>query len=235
MIRMGFIERYEAVSHLLSEGHMSLPHLMAVSSRAILVMPVLAYYIGALTEVNGTASKLAALQSNDLLCNTLYDAAMLVRLTNDLGTELVMNKRVHALLLDQLRYRSQQADSENVVLGDLLLALATEMPFLTRINKDLLHGEFNLFLHDLSHLHCTNDVIRQIEFKLGYFYRQYSEGRNRLLRNLHHISDIMQDDTISTLILRFVEFHEQLYNHPFDAQVGDYATKPRHSILPIES
>src|SRR5690606_38596743 len=82
MIRTGFIERYQAVNALLVEKRMSLQQLMGISSRAILVMPVLAYYIGALCETNGTSHKLSNLMDNDLLCNTLYDAAMLVRLTN---------------------------------------------------------------------------------------------------------------------------------------------------------
>lgn len=235
MVRCGFIERYEAVNTLLTKQELSLPQLMAVSSRAILVMPVLAYYIAALTETNGTSDKLAPLVSNDVLLNTLYDAAMLVRLTNDLGTELVTQRRSHQVLLNELSTQAEELELESIPLGDLLLGMVGDMPFLTRINKDLLHGEFNLLLHDLTHLPCNAQTIRQIEFKLSYFQRQYSEGRSRLLRNLKVISETMQDDRVSTMILRFVEFHEQLYNHPFDAQVGDYATKPKLSILPVEN
>ena len=101
-LRQGLIRRYEAVNDLLLDRVHSKDALVNVSINTILVIPVLTYYISVLTEVLQPSRAIGTLIENGTLQKALEDAALMVRLLNDLGTGLVVTNQYHSTLLNDL-------------------------------------------------------------------------------------------------------------------------------------
>lgn len=222
LLQKGLYQRYQAVNRLLVEHDMPIAELVEVSAYAILVIPVLTYYISVLNELISPTPQLATLVSNGALEKTLYKSAILVRLLNDVGTQLLVNENYHQLLESAL----EQKLNRNLTINAALSELAPEMPFLTRLQKDITYGEYNVCLYNINNRPCTPETIATLRDNLAYFSRIYRETRLQMVRELEAITQVLDTDVPSRLILRFVEFHEYVYNHPFDSQAGDYATKP---------
>jgi hypothetical protein len=231
MLRKGLVWRYQAVNRLFDAAGMPLAQLADVSTRSILVIPVLTFYISVLTEIIRPTPLLHRATEMGKLAKAIYSAAMLVRLLNDFGTQLAVSDSHHAFLLGMLTECLERTHGQQATLSDLLLDLSDEVPFLTRIRKDILYGEFNVCLNDLRHEVCTPETITAFGQRLTYFTGLYQEHRTRVENEVATITELMQDDLVSRLIVRFVQFHENLYDNPFDSQAGDYATKPDTSTM----
>jgi hypothetical protein len=191
----------------------------------------LTYYASILTEIIRPNQTLHRATDMGKLATTIYDAALLVRLLNDLGTQLVVDDSQHAFLLDLLTERAARLNGRPATLSDLLAELSDELSFLTRIRKDILYGEFNVALNDVRQEACTPDTIAAFGQRLAYFTKLYQQHQMRMMNETAAITELMQDDRVSRMIVSFVRFHEHIYNNPFDSQAGDYATKPKLSAF----
>jgi hypothetical protein len=58
---------------------------------------------------------------------------------------------------------------------------------------------------------------------VDYFARLYTVHHNRLGRALDRLTVRLGDARVSTLVERFVQFHEKLYARPYTVASGDYA------------
>jgi hypothetical protein len=58
---------------------------------------------------------------------------------------------------------------------------------------------------------------------VDYFARLYIRHHNRLGRALDRLTVRLGDARVSTLVERFVRFHEKLYARPYTDASGDYA------------
>ncbi len=222
LLKRGLSERYEAVNRLLDVHDLSLAEAIDTSTNAVLVIPYLTYYVSILTEIIQPTDRLVSLLNGDRLEHALYQAALLVRLVNDVGTDLILHEEYRQVLLHQLEYRASSLQT----LRETLLELAPELPFLTRFQKDILFGEFNVALNEVGHLPCTPEVVAAFGQTLATLARTYAQNRAALRDQLQSIAAVLGSNAPSKLIGRFVEFHERLYSHPFDSRSGDYATRP---------
>jgi hypothetical protein len=224
LLRAGLISRYRAVNQLLDGQDMPLSRRVDVGADAILVAPTLAYYIAALAEVVQPLECLSCVIADNSLAAALHDAAVLVRLLNDLGTRLVTfapGERAALLRALLAHYEERPERASSIV--DLLSGFGNGNETLTRLHKDIAFGEFNVALHGLGHITCMREALQVFENNLAYFAQQYAAHQRSLQTTLVVISQRLADDRVSALIDRFVRFHEQLYENAYYQSAGEYA------------
>lgn len=224
--RQGLIARYEAVNALLQNTVTDQETLIQVSTNTILVIPVLTYYVAVLEEVLNVNPALEALIESGVLFEALEDAALLTRLLNDMGTNLVAAEQFPMHLLNELYTQLTGLTTHVSALIDLLSQYSEGTAIMTRIRKDLSFAEYNVSLHDLMTAPATPMSLLLFSNNLLYFQDYYKQRKSRLKRNLHTIAQVLGRDVASGLIGGFVRFHEHIYQYQFDTQDGDYATKP---------
>jgi len=219
----GLIARYQAVNHLLEQDHLTREQMAQIGADSILVMPVLVYYTAVLGEILRPRRGLRSLAENGALAGVMRDAALLVRLLNDLGTPLVMlSPTEQEVLVDMLIVYYQTNPSDMRTLSDVLIGI-DDMSLLTRIRKDLEFNEFNVALYGTLDIQPVPKAIKAFGRNLVYFTQLYHHRYACLREDLDAISRALNDDRIGALALRFVGFHEYLYNSPFNTTVGEYA------------
>jgi hypothetical protein len=204
-LRTGLINRYRAVSALLRDESESVSQQVRASADTILVAPTLIYY----------ALLLEADTDRDAIGEAAFNAAVLVRLLNDLGSPMLLDDAHRALLFSALERVSRSSAGS---LRELLEAHLHQFgPLLVRLHKDLVHGEFNLGLHRLSDLPATKALppfVQRIEH-LAHLYRCYDANLSALLPVL--------PQRVNRLIGTFVRFHETLYANPHYNAAGEYS------------
>jgi hypothetical protein len=225
-LRQGLIRRYEAVNDLLLDRVHSKDALVNVSINTILVIPVLTYYISVLTEVLQPSRAIGTLIENGTLQKALEDAALMVRLLNDLGTGLVVTNQYHSTLLNDLYAKLPPSADPETTFADMLMEHSKQVQLMTRIRKDISFSEYNVSLHSLMTSPPDTTSLLLFGSNLVYYQDQYRQARERLNANLYTISQTLKTEHVSHLIYQFVSFHEHIYQQNFDEQAGDYATKP---------
>lgn len=226
-LRNSLMRRYAAVNDLLCNNITNREMLLNVGTDTILVVPVLTYYIAVLGEALTPNPQLAEVIENGMLHQSLADGALMVRLLNDLGTNLVAMDEFHRKLLDDLYNEVSMGIGQSTTsFPSLLLNHSEKVGFMTRIRKDLSFGEFNMSLHNL--MAAPSNAVTLLAFgdNLLYFKQQYKQCQNRLSDNLKWMGSILGESVHCSLIHKFVYFHEHIYKYQFDNQAGDYATKP---------
>lgn len=225
-LRQGLIRRYEAVNDLLLDRVHSKDALVNVSINTILVIPVLTFYISVLTEILQPNSGLTPLIESGTLQKALEDAALMVRLLNDLGTGLVVTNQYHSTLLNDLYAKLPPSADPDTTFADMLMEHSKQVKLMTRIRKDISFAEYNVSLHSLMTSPPTTTTLLLFGSNLVYYQELYRKARERLNANLYTISQSLKSEHVSHLIYQFVSFHEHIYQQNFDEQAGDYATKP---------
>jgi hypothetical protein len=222
-VRDGLVLRYSAVSRALCGRHLPLVELAAVGAQAILVVPTLGYYVGVLTELGKPVPAIVEVVQDGTLPEALYDAAVLVRLLNDLGPAILQaDPRPRRALLRALHTAYQAAPDRYPDIGPLLLD-AAPAKMGARLRKDLRHREFNVCLYGLRHATSVPEALVTFADSVDYFARLYTVHHNRLGRALDRLTVRLGDARVSTLVERFVQFHEKLYARPHTVASGDYA------------
>ena len=89
LLRQGLNDRYRSVERTLFAEHLSRLELATLGAQTILVGPTLAYFLGALLEKLKPVKAYRAAVADGSVSETLTDAALLVRLLNDIGTRLL--------------------------------------------------------------------------------------------------------------------------------------------------
>jgi hypothetical protein len=223
-LRAGLINRYAAVSRTLSEHHLPLFELATVGSHAILVAPTLAYYTGVLGEVLNPDPAFAASVVNGTLPEALYDAALLVRLLNDVGPGLLLGTPDERLAaLRGLERALAERPGHHGDLRTLLLDGALASTVLTRLRKDLEHHEFNIALYGLRGITSVAQALEALCSVLDYLATLHALHADRLSAALSALEARLRDPRPLQLISRFVRFHRDLYAHPYHAPDGEYA------------
>ncbi|MEO0599349.1 MAG: hypothetical protein AAF126_24775, partial [Chloroflexota bacterium] len=195
---------------------------------SILVIPVLAYYVGVIAEVIKRNDAFNDVLTDDSLKTALYDAALLVRLLNDLGTGLLTQQTERTLLRHQLLKQVSKPRTRTFI--QALEVVAKKNVALTRLNKDIQHGEFNIGLAKMIDVSASKVAVEDFMELLDQFANTYDTHYNRMLSLSAGLSERLGTDFASQLIIRFVKFHEKVYSQRFDTQDGDYATKPKQSL-----
>jgi hypothetical protein len=225
LVSQGLINRYKAVSALLEEPEMDLSRRIQVGTDSILVIPTLAYYISILAEIVQPIDNFQNLVNKSSLVEVLNKAALLVRLSNDLGMLVTQTKDERISLIDKLRIIHGKAGGSIKTINELLLQAEKELnSVLARIYKDAQLREFNVCLGDveLDNALSVDEALIIFEQRLEYFSQLYAQTRAQMMTLLEEMSDLFGDRRPSSLISRFVIFHEQLYTSPYNQATGEY-------------
>jgi hypothetical protein len=220
------IARYEGVNRLLESDELALEEILDAGAYTVLVIPTLGYFISALVRVTGTEARLERMLDKRTLAGALYDAALLVRLQNDIGTGLLTSDDSARLsLLHKVEERSRERRGESF--SALLARIGRDYPILNRIWKDASLGEFNVCLSGIGRALFSAEILSEFGWRLALLADVYSAHKAKLaseLKELERTSDGLKDSCISRIILRFVRFHERLYDgHYHDTVDGEYA------------
>jgi hypothetical protein len=222
LIRQGLIDRYRAVDDLLAGLRLTPREVLTTGAHSILVVPVLAYYVAVLVELLETNPALGAVVDNNLLPGVLYDAALDVRLLNDVGTwALTAPADERDELCARLVEQAGHPEATDVVHG--LLRVVDQADRLSRIRKDLEHGEFNICLHGVFDAGSRVEAARMFAGNLAWAATEHRKVRERLTRRIAALGDALSDPRPGEMIQRFVRFHHALYANSYDESVGEYA------------
>lgn len=234
MVRQGFIDRYQSVTELLeSQSALPLSELANIGTRSILVVPTLAYYIGVLTEVIKPQEDLSSIISDGTLSDAFSTAALLVRLLGDMGLPLTLPSQDRIALIDALWQQHQMQPDQTSTIAKLLVNSAEDPHFaarfngealLTRFHKDVEAGEFNVCLDNLAYTESIAEGLEMLEGNLTYFSQVYHHSYKHLKDVLAVISGRMKTPTVSTLVMRFVQFYTALYTKPYKNKAGEYVS-----------
>jgi hypothetical protein len=218
--RASLIGRYDGVNELLAVCDLPFDQLLRSGTHTILVLPTLAFYVDALSTCLDLEDRLECLAQSWV--DALELAAALVRLLNDVGTDLLEMEPPHrAKLCGALRAAAHA--SPDLPLARSLREPTAAIPALTRLRKDIEHDEFNLALHGIGHRSAGADAMPELEARLESAAAAFCSGRQRLHRLLERLDEQMGDPRTCLLVRRFVGFHERLYRHAYDSRSGDYA------------
>jgi len=224
LLRRGLIRRYEAVDLLIeSDADMPLSERVDVGADAILIVPTLAYYSSLLAETARPLSGLKGAIESGLLPDLLKNAARLIRLLNDLGPELLTQRDTRATLMDRLPSRDEPGQPASAILLLLRDCSAQMGSALTRIQKDIFCGEFNICVHGLAKMASLSEALTAFHRRVAYFSEAYEHYGMIFSGQLSALSSQLGDDVLSVVVKRFVDFHVKLYSQPYDVPAGDFA------------
>jgi hypothetical protein len=221
--RASLLSRYEGVNELLSSPDLTFDRLLAIGTHTILVLPTLAFYVDALTACLGVTARLTPVVEDRSLIDALATAATLVRLLNDIGTNLLTAAPAQRQdLLRAIRNAIAEAPDDLALVNALPREIMAN-PALTRLRKDIEHDEFNLLLHGIGHRGPVREMIDTFEARLARAASEYSSAKRRLNSLLDRLDQRMADERPGLLVRRFVGFHERLYRNAYDSRSGEYA------------
>jgi hypothetical protein len=225
LVRDGLISRYRSVDRCLRGLSLSRIELATLGAQSIMVLPTLAYGIGVLWRAASSPPELRAILADGALADVLFDAALLVRLQNDVGTRLLRMSGVQqASLVHRLTRRA--VERRMVEAADALTLLVEEARTeisLTRLHKDIVNDEFNVALWHARRAGDADGALRAFGDSIGYFSGLYAMHSGRLATGLAALDERVGDRRTTTVIERFVRFHERMYSYPYTERIGEYA------------
>jgi hypothetical protein len=225
LVRDGLLSRYRAVDRSLRGQSLSRMELAMLGAHTILVIPTLAYGMGVLAIAGATIPELQAVLADGMLADVLFDASLLVRLQNDVGTRLLTMPPLEQRALIQ-RLNRRAVDRQKVDAYDAMTLLAEEAEHeiaLTRVHKDILKEEFNVVLWHARRAADAGSALSAFADSLDYMSVLYAHHMIRLQNGLKALDERLGDRRMTTVIERFVRFHERMYSHRFTERTGEYA------------
>jgi hypothetical protein len=223
LLSQGFIDRYQSVTRTIQVDHgLPLNELVRMGTHTVSVIPVLAYFAGVLTEIILAEPKLHSVIQDGTLADALTTSAVIVRLVNDVGMLLTLsqNERKNVMVGLWDHYKSNEADIDAI--DHMLMSAPDEFTMLTRLQKDLLHGEFNICLHNLAYSNSVGEALTLMENNLASLSELYYRSQTHLHDLLASIDRRITNRTLSNLIAGFVRFHEMIYAEPYNSTFGEY-------------
>ena len=225
LLRQGLLDRYRAVDRTLWATHLDRLELSVLGAHSILVSPSLAYAICIMYEVLLPLPTYPAVISDGSLGDALIEAALLIRLQNDIGPNLLrMPPAQRTALLHTIAQRSAEAGcvtAEDVL--ELLRRLGRDDPSFTRLDKDLAKGETNVALWHSRRARDAVSALGALSDSLAFFATLHDQHSARLTAALAALDDRLGDQRASTIIRRFVQFHDRMYGLPHTEKTGEYA------------
>lgn len=223
LVQRGLYQRYRTADRVLHDHEMEMSGVMSASTYAILIIPVIGYYLEGVASIMGIRDRLPELMRDGLMFRALYQAAQLTRLLNDMGTQVIRQQpEQRERLIAELRMKARGVRTNNI--HAFLRETTSEYgALLTRITKDVKHGEFNMMLYNLRHANSLDDALLMFGERLNMFSAVYERGYGKMWNYLHQLSERIGDDRLSKLIATSVIFHEKMYLHEYTKAQGEFA------------
>ncbi len=223
MVKWGLINRYRAVGFLLEDGDTILSRRILNGADAILVVPVLAHYVGVVAEIVHPAEGVAEVVQDGSLGELLFTAAVLTRLLNDVGTTALRDADARTALFLALRQQCAASNASKRSFSALLLDNVQRFgAVLTRLDKDLSNGEFNVALSGLTERPAVA-ALCSFEERIQHFASLYTQSYDYFEQCSARVEKQLSDHRVVRIIRRLVQFHEQLYSHSYTSSEGEYA------------
>jgi hypothetical protein len=122
---------------------------------------------------------------------------------------------------------AQRSAETGCVTADDVLALLPTMgqgdPTFTRLDKDLAKGETNVALWHARRATDAIGALSALSDSLSFFAALYERHSTRLTSCLAGLDARLGDRRASTVIWRFVQFHDQMYGQRHTDKTGEYA------------
>ncbi len=218
IVSQGLLSRYQSVNTLLRGDNLALSERIHIGVNTILVIPTLAYYIGVIAEEIEPIDNFRSVVDSGELSEALYHAALAVRLLNDLGTPLLTEPGLCKELVRMLRSKLRNSHKFSYSLMETFQHFGAD---LARLQKDTVHGEFNVALSDLDEL-SAEEATESFEWRLTAITSMYAQSRTHLEMHSEAITRRLHNDVVSTMINRFVDFHASLYVNAYTNPLGEY-------------
>lgn len=223
LLSQGFIDRYQGVTRTIQVDHgLPLNELVRMGTHTVSVVPVLAYFAGVLTEIIRVEPKLHSIIQDGTLADALTTSAVIVRLVNDVGMLLTLSQNERKTVAAGLQQHYQNHAADIDAIDHLLMSVPDEYTMLTRLQKDLLHGEFNICLHNLAYTNSVAEALTLMENNIANLSELFYRSQTHLHDLLASIDRRMTNRTLSNLIAGFVRFHEMIYAEPYNSNIGEY-------------
>jgi len=223
LLTQGFIDRYQGVNLTLEvDRGLPLNELVRMGMHTASVVPVLAYFAGVLTEIISAEPMLHTVLHNGTLEDVLMTAAIIVRLANDLGMLLTLSPIERKSLAENLWKHYQENAMDIEAIDYMLMSAPDEFSMLSRIQKDLMYGEFNIGLHNLAYSNSVGEALTLLDNNLANLSELYYRSLTHLHDLLASIDRRLTTRTLSNLIAGFVRFHEMIYAEPYNSTIGEY-------------
>lgn len=219
IVQDGLVRRYRAVNDLLLREAMDFERRLQVSGDAILVAPTLGYYISVIAERIYKLPKFKDVVENGQLSQVLYDSALIVRMLNDMGMLTKQSAEARQRVIDTFA----NPFYEGMTLKEAISFCDSLGAQITRLQKDVIFGEWNLALFDLSEKWVTPETMTAFKERLAYLNEVYKTTYTRMERGLIDIEKQLGHTLVSSVVRRFVEFHVKLYSNDYKAETGEYA------------
>lgn len=225
LLQESLIARYTSVDKILKSGNTTSAFDLAdLGAKTILVLPTLIYCIGALNVVEPNTSLNKAIKDGSLT-KGVYSSALLVRLLNDIGTNLLtLNETERVYFFQKLQQLHQQQQFNSIL--ELLFAASESMQMahmMVRIRKDIKYGEFNICLDNIKNINNTFQALNEFFDKITFYSNLYKKYYSILVSSCNTIEEHFHDTKVSKLIFNMFKFHEKMYSIKFESKYGDYA------------
>jgi hypothetical protein len=223
LLKQGFVDRYHGVTLTLQvDRGLPLNELVRMGMHTASVVPVLAYFAGVLAEIIRAEPMLRSVIQDGTLADAFMTSAVIVRLVNDVGMLLTLSPNERKTLMDSIWQHYRQHATALDTVDSMLMSVPDEYSMLTRIQKDLLHGEFNVGLHNLAYSNSIEEALTLLDNNLANLSELYYREMSHLHDLLASIDRRMTYRTLSNLIAGFVRFHEMIYAEPYNSGIGEY-------------
>ncbi|MDI1461863.1 hypothetical protein QEZ54_12860 [Catellatospora sp. KI3] len=230
LVRQGLADRYRAADRTLRATHLSRLELAVLGEHSILVTPTLGYFIGVLCEVLVPVPGYLRALADGTMADLYADAAVLVRLQNDIGSRLLrlpalqQNSLIQRLAAGCAQVGASTAEDALNVLATATTSTSPEPdPLFTRLQKDIDNAESNLALWHMRRAGDAEGALRALADSLSYYAGLYAQHSARLAGSLAELDERLGDRRAGTVVDRFVRFHERMYAHRHTDPIGEYA------------
>lgn len=227
IIQKSLIERYSSVDQLLQDKDLPLKELLEFGRQSILVTFTLAFCIAVLDQVKPNP-KLEEVIKDNSLETALNTAALLVRLTNDIGTIPLLNPVQSLKNLDAYINSNSGSNLDHkdffTIMEDAWVMEGTLVEW-SRAIKDIKFGEHNVGLDSVRKQNNMSETLGAFKSNVLELSKIYLEKRNELIEAIKIINQKLGNEVVGNLILNFVLFHEKLYKKDARTQEGEYAIK----------
>jgi hypothetical protein len=221
-LRSGLLRRYEAVDTLLrTTGQLALRTRLSLGADTILVVPTVAFLLIVAIQPTIGSSRLADVTESGLLKTALERTAVIVRLLNDIGAPLLHHSARRRLFADTVDATARA--NGNSTLTDVVVRAAHLDAAGARLQKDALHGEFNICLDGIREHRATPTTLTAFHHRVTFFAEQFDTAKRELAHCLTELDRRLQTPAPSELIRRFVDFNEQVYSRAFTSTEGEFA------------
>lgn len=219
----GLIRRYQGVNDLLERSALSFDELLDISTNTIMVVPTLAYYAGVLAEKVQPLRPYPLLLGDGTALRAFEDAALLVRLLNDMGTLLLEHDPAERRTFIRSLHKLNKLERFPTFDQLMLAVTGAQGILLTRIRKDVQFGEFNTAMYPVRAMSDVTFAIDLFAEQLEKLALVYQQRLARLTQTCAEMTQRLNSPLVSDLVLRFVHFHRKIYSRSFETAQGEYA------------